>query len=164
MALINTFKFQTSVKIIFTFGVVGVVVAGVFFLYYPSQHMQLPIAQSSLREITLGTTTLSVEVADTPLLRERGLSGRASLLPLRGMLFEFEEDGVWGIWMKDMRFSIDIIWMDAHGTVKTVAHNAQPESYPKVFYPSAPTRYVLEVPAGFARTHNIVKGDTLVLQ
>lgn len=123
-------------------------------------------------QIHVGQTEILVEVADTPAARERGLSGRASIegTSLRqgsgaskGMLFIFDSDDSWGIWMKDMRFPIDIIWADAQGTVLTVLPEVSPDTYPQTFYPAQPARYVLEVPAGFAEAHNIAKGSLLVL-
>lgn len=115
------------------------------------------------KEIRIGSSALSIEVADTESAREQGLSGRAGLPEGKGMLFVFEQDGTWGIWMKDMLFSIDIIWMDAAGTVLTVAAKVSPDSYPKIFFPVAPARYVLEVPAGYARKAGIAEGVKIVL-
>ncbi len=116
---------------------------------------------TALRAITIGGVSVSVEVADTASLREQGLSGRSDLPKGQGMLFVFDTDGAWGIWMKDMQFPIDIVWADASGTVITVAANVAPETYPEVFNPSAPARYVLELPAGFAAAHGIVEGTVI---
>ena len=74
------------------------------------------------------------------------------------MLFIFESDERWGIWMRDMLFPIDIIWADAGGAIVTIAKNIAPETYPHVFEPVAPARYALEVPAGFAARHGIAEG------
>ena len=108
--------------------------------------------------VYFGTTAVSVEVAATPAARERGLSGRASLAAGEGMLFVFDNDGNWGFWMKDVNFPIDIIWADSAGRVVTVLPSVSPNTYPQVFYPSLPARYVLETPAGFAATNNIYEG------
>src|SRR3989338_10801011 len=115
-----------------------------------------------MRTISIGGTVIYVDVADTEVLREQGLSGRSDLPSGKGMLFVFESDGLWGIWMKDMQFPIDIVWAGADGKVITVADNVAPETYPKVFSPSAPARYVLELPAGFAAAHGIVEGSQIV--
>ena len=71
------------------------------------------------------------------------------------MLFVFDRDGNYGFWMKDMKFPIDIIFADAQKKIIMIYHNVQPDSYPKVFYPNAPARYVLETPAGFADLNKI---------
>lgn len=119
---------------------------------------------TSTTTLTIGSAVVVADRADTPALRERGLSGRASLAEGQGMWFVFEEDDLWAFWMKDMHFAIDIIWADAEGVVLTIAHDVPPESYPKTFSPSAPARFVLEVPAGFARKQGIAEGQKIVVQ
>jgi len=106
------------------------------------------------------------EVAATPALRQQGLSGHAPLQENEGMLFVYQEDedGMQGFWMKDMLFPIDIIWIDTEGRVITIAKNIQPESYPEVFYPARAAQYVLEVQAGFADAHAIAEGTKVVVE
>ena len=106
-------------------------------------------------------TTVIVDVADTEQARQKGLSGNPGLVPGRGMLFIFDKDDAWGMWMKDMHFSIDILWIDAGGQVVSIQRNVAPESYPTVFRPSSSARYVLEVPAGFSTANNINEGSTM---
>ena len=126
---------------------------------YPALHTGLPITT-----ITVGSTAVLVEVASTDFERQQGLSGRDELKGGSGMLFVFDTEGAWGIWMKDMHFALDIIWADSAGTVVTVAHDVTPNTYPQAFYPGTPARYVLEVPTGFAATHGIAEGSKLVVQ
>lgn len=102
-----------------------------------------------------------LEIADTDASRERGLSGHAPLEPGQGMLFEFPSDGGYGIWMKGMSFSIDIIWLDKNYRVVDTKAHAKPESYPEIFIPRALARYVLEVGEGFLDEHRIKVGDIL---
>ena len=64
------------------------------------------------------------------------------------MLFIFERDGQVAIWMKEMRFSLDVIWISRYGSVVHVEREVHPDSYPKQFVPEKPARYVLEVSAG----------------
>jgi uncharacterized protein len=114
--------------------------------------------------IAIGTTTIVAEVADTDARQERGLGGRTELPEGSGMWFVFEEDGLWPFWMKDTLIPLDMIWVAADGTIITIANNVQPESYPKVFGPVVPARYVLEVPGGFAERHGIAEGQQVVVQ
>ena len=115
------------------------------------------------KQITVGQVAVMVEVADTEALRGQGLSGRSDLPNGKGMLFVFDTDGSWGIWMKDMQFSIDILFVDAGGVITTIYRSIPPDSYPEVFYPTAPVRYVVELPAGFAAAQGIKVGSTLKL-
>lgn len=114
-----------------------------------------------LHPLTIGDQTVYVSKVDTPELRERGLSGRTGLSGDEGMLFVFPEDGIYPFWMKDMRFAIDILWIAHDGTVLYIEHNLSPDTYPQVFGSDKPARYVLELPSGYARAHNINVGDTI---
>lgn len=90
----------------------------------------------------------NIEIADTPELRALGLSGRDALPGGEGVLFVFDHPDLWGFWMKDMKFSIDIVWMDENFSIVHVERAVSPLTYPKIFYPTAKARYVLEVNAG----------------
>ena len=75
-----------------------------------------------------------------------------------GMLFVFETDDLHSFWMRDMLFSIDILWIAMDGTVVHIEPSVSPDSFPQTFTPPTPARYVLEVPAGFATEHGIEVG------
>lgn len=107
--------------------------------------------------------SLYLEIADTPEQRERGLSGRDKLRDDHGMLFIFEYPLIPGFWMKDMRFPLDMAWIDKDYSVVGIAKDIPPESYPKTFQPPSPVKYVLEVNAGWADKNNIRVGDTIQL-
>ena len=79
------------------------------------------------------------------------------------MLFKYDEPGIYGIWMKDMKFAIDVIWLDGGYRVIKIAENVRPDSFPKVFEPNQPALYVLEVNAGFAARNGIKAGDKVEL-
>jgi uncharacterized membrane protein (UPF0127 family) len=88
-----------------------------------------------------------VEVADTAIEREQGLSNREGLGPDSGMLFDFGIPKEACIWMKDMKFSLDIAWIQ-DGVVTKVLSNVLPSTYPDTFCPDRPVRHVLELNAG----------------
>ena len=145
-----------------------VIVFGFFCVMALALLFQKPLLSTSLTpqiqnisSVSVGSTTISVEVADTQRERAQGLSGRAELALGHGMLFVFEREGEWGIWMKDMHFPIDILWADNEGRVITIEKNISPDTYPKVFYPRGSALYVLEVPAGYTMAHGVVEGMVL---
>lgn len=105
----------------------------------------------------------TIEIADTPSAREQGLSGRSEVPEGYGMLFIFPQEGNYGFWMKDMKVSIDIIWLSDTGSIVGVEHTVSPASYPLVFYPPVPVRHVLEVRAGTAQERGWEVGTTLAL-
>lgn len=113
--------------------------------------------------VRFGDVSLTIEFATTTAARERGLSGRMSLPEDYGMLFAFPSDEKYGIWMKDTLIPLDIFWLNDKGHVVSIAEDVSPATYPNVFYPLVPARYVLETRAGFAQRHAIATGTPLQL-
>ena len=113
--------------------------------------------------LRIGNASVRVDIADTPTLRERGLSGRKLLLDDQGMYFIFDHPDVYPFWMKEMNFPIDIIWIGEHMSVVDITKSASPSSFPQTFVSSVSALYVLEVQAGFAERHGIKIGDQVVL-
>jgi uncharacterized protein len=139
-----------------------VVVAALVYVMFPFS--TAPV-QSSLgvRTIEIGGISLTVEIADTDALRAQGLSGHEPLKSNEGMLFVFDTDGMYSFWMKDMLFPIDILWLDAEGDVVHIEKNLSPDTYPQSFTPGSPSRYVLELRAGFADQYDIRIGSRATL-
>lgn len=108
--------------------------------------------------VRIGQAVLNAKVLVTESEREKGLSGTSSLEEADAMLFVFPSDDKWGIWMKDMKYPIDIAWLDSNKIVKHLVENAQPSSYPTIFRPDQDVRYVLEMKAGTAKHKSITIG------
>ncbi|MDO8573009.1 MAG: DUF192 domain-containing protein [bacterium] len=113
--------------------------------------------------LKVGNINIYVDIADTPLLRESGLSGRNTLLDNQGMYFVFDRSGIYSFWMKEMNFPIDIIWIGEHMSVVDITESVLPSSFPQTFTSRVPARYVLEVQAGFAERHRVNIGDQVLL-
>lgn len=105
--------------------------------------------------LVIGDAKLKILLADSEEERVLGLSDKDHLDNDQGMLFMFGENGNHGIWMKDMKFSIDIIWLDSKFQVVDYISDVAPESYPNVFKPKKPAKYVLEVNSGFIKANGI---------
>ncbi len=95
--------------------------------------------------------------------RAMGLMFRPSLPSDRGMLFVFEQPDFHGIWMKNCKFPIDIVWLDAARRVMDVAPNAPPcraDPCP-VYQPMRRASYVVEMSAGEAAREKVALGSVL---
>lgn len=78
------------------------------------------------------------------------------------MLFIFEDQSQHSFWMKNMRFSLDIIWIDKNKTITGITKNSQPCQGPcETISCAGEAKYVLEVNAGFADKNKIKIGDEL---
>ena len=101
-----------------------------------------------------------VEIADTPATQERGLMFRAKLPAGRGMLFDFHTPQDVTFWMKNTAIALDIIFIDAHGRIVSIARNAKPMSEDLI--PSgAPILGVLELRGGRAAEIGADVDDTV---
>ena len=109
-------------------------------------------------------TLVQLEVVNytNPAGMAQGLSYRESLCPQCGMLFVFKEAGLRSFWMRDMRFPLDIIFLDEEFAVVDVARNMEPCGGVCIPYQSRhDAKYVFEVNAGFAGEHALEEGKRL---
>ncbi|MBP5993940.1 MAG: DUF192 domain-containing protein [Candidatus Moranbacteria bacterium] len=90
----------------------------------------------------------AIEIADTPELWGRGLSGRDDLCAACSMLFVFPRAERHDFWMKGMRFPLDIIWVSG-GKVVYIERRIDPTSA-ETFRPDVAADQVIEVNAGAA--------------
>lgn len=116
-----------------------------------------------LYPMTVKTTAVSAELAETREQQERGLSGRSGLPEDRGLLYILAKPDFYTFWMKGMKFPIDIIWVDKDQKVIDITHNLTPDTYPRIFQPIKPAQIILEVSAGFAKKHDIQIGDPVTV-
>lgn len=137
------------------------VVFGLFgFKTTPKELGCSPSGNLSKTELRIKDTTLSVEVAEKNQDRFKGLSGRECLNNNAGMLFVFDVADTHCFVMRDMRFAIDMVWLDQSKKIAHIKENAQPESYPaETFCPDKPSLYVLEVASGAVNTSGWKVGD-----
>ncbi|RWZ78238.1 MAG: DUF192 domain-containing protein [Candidatus Microsaccharimonas sossegonensis] len=138
----------------------GIVIGGLVLILvalvasYASRNFQ---PSSDLR---LGSGVFTIQVATTDAARIQGLSGVDSLNANQGLLMVFPSDDTWGIWMKDMKVPLDIIWMNNEKKVIYMVTDASPDlGTTKTFKPKDSARYVLEVPSGTVKNAGIQVGS-----
>lgn len=142
------------------FLIVGlIIILGSVFLFL---EQRLTI-NNSYKVIKINDTDIKVEIANTPEMRQKGLSGRKELSYGTGMFFIFENPDKHGFWMKDMNFAIDIVWIDEKFNVVGVEKQVSPETFPQIFYPNQEVKYVLELPAGFTDKYRIYTGQYVTI-
>lgn len=114
--------------------------------------------------IHIGSHRFKASIADTEKTREQGLSGTKSLSPDQAMLFVFDSNNRWAIWMKDMNYPIDIVWLDDSKKVVDFETEVAPDTYPtKSFFPDVDARYVVELKSGTVKKKAIRIGDQVVI-
>jgi len=104
-------------------------------------------------------TELMISDAD----RAKGLMFRPSLPAGRALLFIFDEIDFHGIWMKNCKFPIDIVWLDEAKKVVHVEANVPPckKDPCPTYQPMRRAAYVVEMNAGASAHEKIVLGSAL---
>jgi len=124
------------------------------------------LSSSNRQFVTMpnGKQIVLVGIADDEAERSRGLSEREQLAPQEGMWFVFDREGYYPFWMKDMKFSLDIIWLNDDYQVVDIARYVPPAvgvtTLPQ-YQNAYPAKYVLEVNAGVSE--GLSRGDKLNL-
>ena len=136
--------------------------------YYTNGQSFQPHNQT-IKFVTIDNISIPVEIANTPALEAKGLSGRTALATDSGMLFTVDpKNNEPAFWMKNMLIPIDIIWIKNNQIIQIDKNVPAPapgttDSALKLYKPISPVDYVLEVNAGFAFTNNIKVGDSVTL-
>lgn len=137
----------------------------------PSAKAEGPTVGGAVGEAPKGFETLEVvtqsarirffvEVADDDKERERGLMFRREVPPDQGMLFDFKTPQPVAFWMKNTLIPLDIIYIEADGTVLSIARNTTPLSEAPI--PSGgPIVGVLELAGGRAEEIGLLPGDRI---
>lgn len=111
------------------------------------------------KEVYVKNIKLTVDIADETHEQTQGLSGLEYMAEDKGMLFIFQQSFIPAFWMKDMKFGLDIIWIDADKTIIGIEKNVLPETFPKTFSPPSPVKYVLEVNSNWSDNNQIKAGN-----
>lgn len=122
--------------------------------------MLLPVHPERLIiETAMGEKSFSIEVADEPEKRRRGLMFRRSMRDDHGMLFVFEESGRLGFWMQNTPMPLDLLFIGEDGQVRAI-EQGEPFSTDSIA-PPVMARFVLELNAGTALSLGIAVGDSV---
>lgn len=107
---------------------------------------------------------LQVEIADNRIERAVGLMYRKELASDRGMVFLYQQEQPLKVWMKDMLFAIDVIFLSANGEIVSLLQNLPPcrRKPCEIFASTADAQYILEVNAGFIDKNAVKLGDVLL--
>lgn len=112
-------------------------------------------------KMTIGKTTVKIQVRDTMEGRRQGLSGVEGLKDDEGMLFVFLKAFRCGFWMKEMKFDLDFVFIKDDRVVEVIEKVPAPKEgeQPVKIQPKLEANKVLEVNSGWVSKHQIKTGD-----
>ncbi|WP_017741164.1 DUF192 domain-containing protein [Scytonema hofmannii] len=117
---------------------------------------KLPISAT----LTSNNQTIELEVAKQPHELEKGLRFRKAIPMNRGMLFVPQNPQQINVWMKNMNFPIDIVFI-RNGSVKSIIKNVKPcgkEPCP-IYSSQTEVDKVIELPASTTNNLNLKSGS-----
>ncbi len=111
-------------------------------------------------DIQIGKQLYRVELAATPSERRKGLMNRSSLPPNGGMLLIYPNARDHRVWMKNMKISLKVYWIDESFRVVHMQSMQPCANAPcPAFGAGQKTRFILELKN---RQHTIGVGDLVV--
>ncbi len=142
--------------------VVGAFVLGFIFLQSGEVSLSSIVSGVKYQTINVERLRLRVRVAKTPAEQLASLNGISSIRSDEGMIFVFEEDGLYSISTKDMLFPVDLMWINRSGAVVDAHANVSPGLRDPV-QPRSQARYVLMISAGLMERNDILIGSSAEL-
>jgi len=138
--------------------IVGLLVCAVILYFYQKYYWPKV-------DIIIGGQYLEVLVAKTPEKLYEGCSNKDDLGKYDGMLFYFNEKSQHPMVMRNMRFTLDMVWLDGLEIVD-LAKNLEPEPGKNElqltpYVGRTKNNMVLELPAGFLDKNGVKIGDKI---
>jgi uncharacterized membrane protein (UPF0127 family) len=109
-----------------------------------------------------GKPRVKVELALSEAQIQKGLMYRREMAEDAGMLFRLEGRSVHTFWMHNTCLPLDMMFVDEDGVIVGIVESAEPVT-DTTRSVGCPSRYVLEVNAGYARRHGVQPGQRLGL-
>lgn len=161
-------KYKIMKTILFLFLLLVLVVFGGKYAYdYTSKNgFSFPSFNSEkTTKVIINKQQFSAKIADTEEKRQIGLSQTNSLGKNEGMIFIFDNPNLYSFWMKDMKFPIDIIYINNEKIVK-IFENVQTQTGENltVYTPDQPANRVLEINAGQSKKYDFKVGDKVTIE
>lgn len=116
--------------------------------------------------VTINNRKFKVAIASSQQEKEIGLSKTKSISENQGMIFLFEKPDYYSFWMKNMKFSIDIIYIN-NDTIVTIKNNVpliKDKENPTIYSPTQPADKVLEIQAGLSEKYKFRNGDKVIYE
>jgi len=148
-------------KVLLTFAILLIIVGGIYFTnnYFKAGGTISFFKKPAVAIIDNQNFNINVAVLEKD--KEVGLSEMNSISQNQGMIFLFDKPEYYSFWMKNMKFPIDIIFIN-NDQIVTIRDNAKvimSEETPMIYSSTQPADKVLEIQAGLSKKYNFKIGD-----
>lgn len=119
------------------------------------------------KQIKIGLKEYKIYLAKTEQEKNIGLAAFDALPENEGMLFSFDQENNYVFWMKNMKFNIDIIFLDKEKQIIEIFENVKAQkggnnSDLKTYSAKLKSQHVIELNEGEIKKSEIKLGDILV--
>ena len=125
------------------------------------EEMDRTLPRCQRGQVSVDSIPISVEVADSDFLRNRGLMFRQRMGEDEGMLFIFPEADQRGFWMKNTHIPLSIAFLDDRGVILNIA-DMTPHDL-NTTYSEGPSRCALEMNQGWFYRNGITPGSRVLV-
>lgn len=113
--------------------------------------------------IQINNNSYYLEIAQTNKQRKIGLSNRNEICSNCGMLFIFDKEDIYPLWMKDTYIPLDMIWINSQFQIVKIITALDIDNSENIYTNKDPAKYVIELPANEVYKLNLKVGDTIQL-
>lgn len=144
-------------------------IGGLGIAFAPSEVRDADRAHLPKGTVRVDNSVITVEVADSPAERQRWLTFRQDMLPQdTALLIKYDEADLHEIWMLNIQFNLDLLWLDSDGNVVYMKQDVPPcgnvvETVSCTYKPTSKALYVMAADAGFIKSHNFVQGSKMTI-
>ncbi len=119
------------------------------------------IFYNKIKIVCINSACFKVKVAKTAEEKRKGLMFKTTLPADSGMIFVYDKEGTYPIWMKNTLIPLDVIWIDKDNKIIDIKSNLPPckTENCEVFKHKGKAKYILELNAGVVDENNIKVGD-----
>jgi uncharacterized membrane protein (UPF0127 family) len=149
--------------------VAAVAVGGLGIAFLPSEVREPDRTEFTKGTVKLDDKVITVEIADTAAERQRWLTFRQDRLPEdTALLIKYDKPDLYEVWMLNVEYNLDLIWMDKDGNVVYTKENVPPcqnvvETISCTYKTTAHSLYVMAATTGFIDAHNISTGSKMTV-
>jgi uncharacterized membrane protein (UPF0127 family) len=141
--------------------IAAVAVGGLGIAFLPAEVREPDRTEFSKGTVRLDDSVITVEIADTAAERQRWLTFRQDRLPQdTALLLKYHEPDLHEVWMLNIEYNLDLIWLDKDGNVVYTKENVPPcqnvvETVSCTYKTTSRSMYVMAATAGFIKAHEI---------
>jgi len=145
---------------------VGIIIgAVVLFVVAAAVIIILPRILYPMTTLRFGDGVFNARVINNEGSMNNGLSGEAYFDPDEAVIIIFPSDDRWTVGTKDIKASVDLVWLDGNKKVVYIVKDASPDNPESaIFTPKEKSRYVIELPAGTVSSKAITLGTKAIFE